>query len=467
MSKHNVSAAPRPLYALLARLHFYIGLLVGPFLLISALSGIFYALTPQIENHLYDHALHTDSVGEPLTIAEQIRAVQSIAGASATVTAVRPAPARGDTTRVLFAAPERGPSMYRALFVDPVNGQIRGDLTVYGSSGALPLRTWIDQFHRGLMLGDGGRLYSELAASWLWVAAIGGLILWGAQRRKKARARMISRKGLRGVHATLGLVLLAGLLFFSVTGLTWSKWAGGNIGVLRAHWGWATPNVSTALSQVPSMSMPMDEHAEHHMAGAHRPDRSVTEDLSVFDAVLRKARAEDITSAQLEIRPATRVGMAWTVTEVDRSWPTHADAVAIDAATLRLVDKVEFARLPLAAKLTRWGIDAHMGMLFGLANQLLLALVASGLVVMIVLGYLMWWRRRPTQPLHEVSQTTLLEAWKSLPRHQQVAVVVIAVPLGFAMPVLGCSLVCLIIWDASLCIRRAYTTIGETKRESR
>lgn len=48
MSNHTALAAPGPLYALPARLHFYIGLLVGPFLLVAALSGIFYALTPQL-----------------------------------------------------------------------------------------------------------------------------------------------------------------------------------------------------------------------------------------------------------------------------------------------------------------------------------------------------------------------------------------------------------------------------------
>ncbi len=47
-------------------------------------------------------------------------------------------------------------------------------MTVYGTSGVLPLRTWLDQFHRSLLLGDVGRNYSELAASWLWIAALGG-----------------------------------------------------------------------------------------------------------------------------------------------------------------------------------------------------------------------------------------------------------------------------------------------------
>ncbi len=37
-----------------------------------------------------------------------------------------------------------------------------------------------------LLLGDSGRLYSELAASWMWVAALGGIALWGDDASKTA-----------------------------------------------------------------------------------------------------------------------------------------------------------------------------------------------------------------------------------------------------------------------------------------
>ncbi|MGA8134177.1 MAG: PepSY domain-containing protein [Pseudomonas gingeri] len=463
MSEPTGNTAPGALHALLRRLHFYIGFLVGPFLLVAAVSGVLYALTPQIESHLYEHALHTDSQGPSLSLARMIRSAQAVAGPSVPVTAVRPAPAQGDTTRILFAMPGLGPSEYRAIFIDPVSGQIRGDMKVYGTSGVLPLRTWIDQFHRGLLLGDIGRLYSELAASWLWVAALGGLILWLVQRRKKNVTAKAQKKGMRQLHATLGLCLLIGLLFFSTTGLTWSQWAGENIGVLRAHWGWSTPGVSTTLGQSQAMNSPLDEHAGHHMAGMTMLMSTSSSDLSVFDAVLTKARVEGIDASRVEIRPPSGPNKAWTVTEIDRRWPTRVDAVAIDAATLTVVDKVVFAQYPLAAKLTRWGIDAHMGVLFGLANQLVLVAFASGLVVMVVMGYLMWWRRRPTLALKEGRAITLLSAWRALGRGAQLAVVSVALLLGVALPVLGWSLLGLVAWDAWLTVVRSPVALVENK----
>ncbi|CCQ18212.1 PepSY-associated TM helix domain-containing protein [Rhodococcus sp. IEGM 1401] len=64
----------------------------------------------------------------------------------------------------------------RTVFVDPYTAQVRGELTTFGEW--LPVRAWIDELHRNLHLGDLGRNYSELAASWLWVVALGGLVLW-------------------------------------------------------------------------------------------------------------------------------------------------------------------------------------------------------------------------------------------------------------------------------------------------
>lgn len=430
--------APRPLLAWVRRLHFYIGLLVGPFLLVAALSGMLYALTPQLENQLYDHALHTDSRGPALSLQAQVQAAQAVTGAQARVAAVRPAPQAGDTTRVMFASPNLGDSEHRALFIDPVTGQVRGDMTVYGTSGVLPLRTWLDQFHRNLLLGEPGRLYSELAASWLWVAALGGLAMWFNQRRRRV-------SGLRRLHASTGLWLLIGLLFFSATGLTWSRFAGDNIGVLRGYWGWATPSVATALGKPKAMSMPMDEHAEHH--GMHMAMPATPIAPALFDAVLATARAAGISADKVEITPANGEGSAWVVNEIDRSWPTRVDAVSVDAATMKVVDHVRFADYPVAAKLTRWGIDAHMGALFGLANQLVLLAFAGGLVVMVVWGYVLWWRRRPRLVIGRPRAQSLLADWLALGQGTRLGVAVLAIALGLALPVLGASLLAVVMYD--------------------
>ena len=394
------------LLPLLRRLHFYIGLFIAPFIFVAALTGTLYVLTPQLENSLYAHQLFTDAVEPAKPLADQIEAAQKFADPGLTISAVRPAPGAGETTRVMFTTPSSGPSESLAVFVDPGTLEIRGMLPVYGTSGVLPLRTWLDYLHRNLLLGDLGRNYSELAASWLWVAALGGVLLWATgrpPRRAKGRGQQILRQ--RTLHSSLGLVLLCGLLFFSATGLTWSRWAGDNISAMRAHFGWMTPAVNTSL--LSGKPMLADEHAEHHPAAHHSmPGMKMPDGMTMsgsqhamvaaavtpaqFDGVVKAAREAGIRADKIEIRPTTKADKAWTVSEIDRRWPTRVDSVAVDPANFRVVDKVEFAQFGLLAKLTRWGVDAHMGVLFGLPNQLILAAFGLGLCVMIAFGYHLW-----------------------------------------------------------------------------
>ncbi|WP_234007569.1 PepSY-associated TM helix domain-containing protein, partial [Cronobacter sakazakii] len=128
---------------------------------------------------------------------------------------------------------------------DPVTLAVKGDMTIYGTSGILPLRQWIDYMHRSLLLGDVGRVYSELAASWMWVAALGGIALWYFTRPKRRMKNAFQNT--RRLHTGLGWALLAGMLLFSATGLTWSQWAGANVDKMRAAFGWLTPQVNTQL----------------------------------------------------------------------------------------------------------------------------------------------------------------------------------------------------------------------------
>lgn len=461
----NVS--PRAaIVALFIRLHFYIGIFVGPFIFVAALTGTLYVLTPQIENRLYSHQLFTQSQGTPHPLADQIRAAQAglVHHQDAKLLAIRPASAAGETTRVMFALPELGPSESRAVFIDPVSLENRGSEIVYGTSGILPFRTWLDYLHRGLLLGDIGRNYSELAASWLWVAALGGIVIWwstrhvssAAKRRKLKNSQTTAAKTqrLRHWHATMGLSLVLGLLFFSATGLTWSQWAGSNISVARTALGWQTPSVKTQLPAPMShhdmmhghdMAMATDEHAEHH---ASMPMGDVdASSPTLFDEVLAAARHAGIDANKIEIRPATQPHRAWTVSEIDRAWPTQVDAVSINPDTLDVVDKTDFNTFPLAAKLTRWGVDAHMGVLFGLPNQLILAAFGLGLCAMIVWGYRMWWIRRP-KSRHSVNPVnTLTAAWLAVPVFQRVLIALITLLLAVSLPVMGISLLIFLLID--------------------
>jgi uncharacterized iron-regulated membrane protein len=466
---------------LLLRLHFYAGLLVGPFILVAAVSGALYALTPAIEQAVYRDELRAPVTATQLSLAEQTQIARDhIGDGEATPSAVRPAPEPGHTTRIMFADDTLGESESRAVFVDPGTGEVRGDLTVYGTSGALPLRTWLDQLHRNLHLGEVGRLYSELAASWLGIVALAGLGLWLGRfrmsRTRRATAKDMIRPGrgrtgyrrLFSWHASVGVWVLLGALFLSATGVTWSQYAGSNVDGLRAAFDGGTPAVDTRLPDggagLGGQRAPGEdtagaggehgehgEHAGHGATGTGLPDEGGATDPALFDAVLAAARNVNVNTGLVEIQPPAEPGTAWVVQEIQRSYPTEVDAVAVDPETLRAVHRVDFSEFPLAAKLARWGIDGHMGSLFGLPNQLFLFLLASGIATMVMLGYLMWWKRRPTREPRPLAGTpprrgVLGDApWWGIG-----AVLVAAVLIGWWLPLVGWTLAGFVLVDVLL-----------------
>ncbi|MFD0432608.1 PepSY-associated TM helix domain-containing protein [Streptomyces chartreusis] len=424
-----------PLRPLILRLHFYAGILVAPFLLVAATTGFLYAGAFQAEKLVYSHEMTVPVGDTKLPISEQVAAARK-AHPEGTVSAVRPSPADDESTRVMLSGVEGIDADHAlAVFVDPYTAEVRGALEQYGSTGALPLRTWIDEFHRDLHLGETGRLYSELAASWLWVIAAGGLVLWFSRRRALRKVRGTSgRRRTLGLHGTVGVWAALGFLFLSATGLTWSTYAGANIDELRTSLRQATPSISASAG---------GEHGGH--GGAAGAGGSGDHGVGL-DKVLAAARAEGLGDP-VEIVPPADASSAYVVRQVQRSWPTKQDSVAVDPASGEVTDVLRFADHPVLAKLTRWGIDLHTGVLFGLLNQILLMALTLALILLIVWGYRMWWQRGRDSAF---GRPIPRGAWQQVPPQILVPLVVVVAVIGYFVPLLGISLAAFIAVDVVL-----------------
>ncbi|MGW2019150.1 PepSY-associated TM helix domain-containing protein [Streptomyces sp. NPDC001927] len=432
-------SALRPL---VLRLHFYAGVLIAPFLLAAAASGLLYALSFQAEKIVYAHELEVPVGKEVLPLSQQVHAATKV-NPNGTVTAVWPSAEDGATTRVLMADPDVEEGKSLAVFVDPYTAEIRGQLPSYGSSGALPLRTWIDELHRDLHLGDLGRNYSELAASWLWVIALGGLALWIGRRRKNRRDLFVPERGPKSRrrtlswHGTVGLWAVAGLVVLSATGLTWSRYAGENIGAVQDQLGGATPSVSATLAGAGGGS---SEHEGHDMGGHTAAPKGP--DVGI-DKVLEAARAKGIEGKLSVVLPSE--GKGYVVKETDAQFPVHLDSVAVNPADGAVMDELRFTDYPVLAQLTRFGIDLHMGVTFGLVNQLALAALALALILLIVWGYRMWWLRRPGRPVAR-------GAWRKVPPTMLLPLLAVTALVGWFVPMLGLSLVAFLVVDLALAL---------------
>ncbi|MEV5427743.1 PepSY domain-containing protein [Streptomyces sp. NPDC052701] len=437
-----------PLRPLILRLHFYAGVLVAPFLLVAAVTGLLYAASFQAEEIVYRHETTVPVGDRKLPVSRQVAAARE-AHPQGTVTAVRPSPEADAATRVLLTGvPGVGEDHVLAVFVDPYTAEVRGALEQYGSTGALPLRTWIDEFHRDLHLGENGRLYSELAASWLWVISAGGLVLWFSRRRALRRVRgTAGRRRTLGLHGTVGVWAAAGFFFLSATGLTWSAHAGTTIDELRTSLGQATPSLSATAG---------GEHGGH--GGAAGSGGSGEHGVGL-DKVLAAARAKGLGDP-VEIVPPADAESAYVVKQVQRSWPTKQDAVAVDPASGEVTDVLRFADHPVLAKLTRWGIDLHTGVLFGLVNQIALMLLALCLILLIVWGYRMWWQRGRDRAF---GRPVPRGAWQQVPPQVLVPLLAAVAVLGYFVPLLGIPLAAFLAVDVVLgeiAYRRGRRTYG-------
>lgn len=440
VATHNAASAAS-FRAFVTRLHFYVGLFVAPFILVAAVTGLLYVLTPQLEDYLYQAQLRTESAGPARSLADQAQAARQYVGEAPTLFAVRPAIAQGHTTRIMYLEPGMAPSESRGIFVDPVTLEIRGDLTVYGTSGTLPFRTAIDYVHRDLLLGSAGRFYSELAASWLLIATLGGVMLWWWRRRaQRPAASLNANLRARRSHGQIGIVIALGLVFIAVTGLTWSEHAGGRISDFRKAVGWITPSVSPLLTD--HQASARDDHA-HHAPVAIEADSAINHSQNL-DQVEAAVRAAGLASPSIEIQMPRSEDRGWFIREYDRQWPTAVDSAVVDPATLQVIARTDFWGFPLVAKLIRWGIDLHMGILFGIASQILMAAIALSLIVTILYGYRIWWTRRPAPG---AGAQTLTQSWSYLSPTFKCGTVIATVLAGWAMPMIAFSLLAFLAVD--------------------
>ena len=384
---------------IIRRVHTLAGLFIAPLILVAAFSGFFYALAPTTETWVYKSELTATSSSPAQPVAKQIEAAKRI-HPDLDVAKVQIPDEEGKTTRVLFADPTLPSESYtRAVFVDPGDLHITGELTQYGSASSLPFRAWLSEGHRNLWLGEPGRIYSETAATWLGPIAATGVAMWWFMRKQKnqRKPKKKSRRQAMQRHTLIGLVAAPGLIFLCISGLTWSHFAGDNIAAVREELNWMAPEPNTSINGEQSAQDSSSGHAghgEHAGHTGHTGHGGTAEiDLAQADTALQVGRNEGLTGT-LQMAPPSAPGQAWTVSEPRQAYKMHNDAITVNGENGEVIDRLPFSSWPIAAQLTSWIIQLHMGTLFGLVSQIALALLALGIGALVVYGYIMWWRRR-------------------------------------------------------------------------
>ena len=459
--------APSAFYRAVWRWHFFAGLLVAPFATFLAITGALYLWQPQYEARRYRDLLQSPVSSAPYTSADtQLAAALSAAPPHAVAQSFTPAFHPGDTAQVIFTSGHTHNAHHATggltIFVDPSTATARGVLHDDDR-----LMNTVKRLHSSLLIGKTGEYLVELAATWAIVLFATGLYLaWPRPRFSAAgffypRFRSSSRALLRDAHVVPAVWCAFASLFLLTTGLLWTNSAGAwyrkissTLGqgspresAASAHRselvGWSPPRASGLAEKVDDLrSTP--PHARNHLHDHHHA-RTVQNDTPAslpLDEVIAIARRHELAEPFVIGLPLGPEGVYSVIS--DRTRPFDRAYLHLDRYSGRVLAHLRFEDFGYLAQFFSWGIVAHEGRLFGLANQILGTLAAFGIALLAATGVSLWWQRRPAGTL------AAPESSASLPR----PLWAILLPLSALLPLLAASLITLFLFEKLLSLRR-------------
>jgi uncharacterized iron-regulated membrane protein len=289
------------------------------------------------------------------------------------------------------------------VFVDPYSGRVLGEL-----DPAHTLYAWANTLHASLFLGDVGDYLIEIAAGFGVLLTVSGLFLWWPRdsRWRDAvlpRVAFARRADWRNLHAGLGFWLAGALLFFLISGLTWTSIWGGK---LTQAWNSFPAEKSAPLADKTHGSLnrpPLDEvpwvleqtpmPASGSLAGTAGIAAGAAVDL---DTVVALAKQQGFERFRVNIpRAADDV---WTISAAamagDVADPRDERTVHVDRHSGHVLADVGFTDYSLPGKAMTLGVPLHQGSL-GVWNIVINLCFCLAVIAMTVTGIVMWWLRRP------------------------------------------------------------------------
>ena len=457
-------ARPATGYRTLWRWHFYAALFVMPFLVVLAITGTIYCFQPQIEPLLYPHRLVVAPRQSPRLDEDALLARARAAmppGAFATTARITSRPDR--SAEFIFRLPS---GRKQSVYLDPYDGTLLGTLDV--DRRFMQIDRMI---HRKLLLGKTGELLMELVAYWTLVMIGTGVALWWPRRSASIGALLMpdfSRRGRalwKSLHATLGIWIALGAFAFVATGLPWTGSWGKQFKALATSvklgsppGAWGGLPVKTIRPGIANVAMPgmtMDEMPFPQVpwaVGAVRvpgardagtpgePARPI-----LLAHIVATMRANGLIDGY-DVALPTSAHDVYTVSYFPAD-PKLERTVYIDPYSGALLKDIRYGDYGAIGKAVSYGTSLHMGRYFGIANQIVCALLSLGLAVLAITGCVMWWLRRPSGTLGAPARERLagpMRGWK-----------VALVALGIVFPLMGATLAAVWLIDRLLFSRAA------------
>lgn len=339
------------------------------------------------------------------------------------------------------------------VFVDPWRGTV---LSVIPSADAF--MEVMRNIHSLEILGVTANRVIEAIGGFVLMLVATGVFLWWPRGRRggvvTVRGTPAKRMWWRDMHAVTGIFGALTIFFLSLSGMPWTGYWGGNFQQFAADMGMGYP--PAAWDEVPVSGLVVGDVAgETSWTSELAPVPESGEAAGALpvgiDRVVATVRGLGVVPGFAVSIPDAPEGV-YTATvfpdDLDEQRIVHIDQYTGEPlVNLGLADYGAFA---LAME---WGINIHMGQEWGLFNQLLMTATTLALMVSVVTGTVMWWRRRPQGRLGMPPAPS--------DRRVYIGLWAIAIVFGLLFPISGLAIVAMIAADLLLIrwvppLRRAF-----------
>jgi uncharacterized iron-regulated membrane protein len=375
---HAQAARDAGLARIVWRWHFYAGLIVLPVLVWLAVTGALYLYKPEVERALYRDWIHLGAPARPMPLAPMIASVEQASGARVTQL-LRPA-APDESWRMTLADGDTR----RTAFVHPADGRLLG---ITSEGGAMAT---VRDLHSLAITGPVGNALVEIVAGWAIILVVSGFYLWwprGGRRALALLGRPRERRFWRDVHASVGALAGALILFLAVTGMPWSVFWGANLQALVAAYDLGRP--------APPTPAPVEHHDAAHLPWslqAAPAPHGVGEGDVGPDRAVASAEAAGL-AAPYSLGLPQREGALYTLSRiVERA--SDARVIRVEPASGRVLQDVAHADFGPGARAIEWGIYTHQGTSYGEANRLAMLAGCIGILLLAASAPILWWKRR-------------------------------------------------------------------------
>jgi uncharacterized iron-regulated membrane protein len=459
------------LWRRLWRLHFLAGVIIMPMLVWFAFTGLVILYKEPILHYQHPKLYKVVPSGQPVSLDKQLAAVKAVYP-KYELWSVTPAKEKS-LSNIFSMGDENGTA--HDVFVNEYTGKVLGTLRpdkglfafANNTHGSIVPR----QFHMPIpsvmgIFGDGpafrsveiGEVAVEILAGWGLVLAVSGLYLWWPKKKSKKRLfaprfKEGGRPMWRDIHASSGILLAGGLIFFVVSGLPWATFWGGEFQAAAQK---ITPNTqdfwdySGPPSQIPKVgdlarngvripwATQMDTiPTSGSTSDAKTPAPAPAQDVDL-ETVYKAALSEKMMPSFTITPPTNTLNDDGTTTYgafvIINPWPSslgQQGALYLDQFSGQTLGKSDVKTWGGLQRMAEFGVQTHMGTEFGVINRIFLTLICVLVIVSIASALNMWLRRRrrgslgvPRRPVDYTTQKTFG---------------IIAVVLGVIYPLWGMS----------------------------